>query len=219
MRFITLATLAATALAAVHVVEVGESGQKFEPQTISAKVGDTVIYHFYPNHDVAQAAFDAPCVPFNGGFYSGPFSGTDSGKKKFVYNVTTTNPIWYYCTTQNHCQNGMVGGINIPTSGEKTIAAFASAAKNTNTERPAGLSGGQLEEDEQIASLTASSSGGSVSTSAPSSTGSGSPATTTSTPTGSGSASTPSSTGVADNVKAPVTGVLAAALGFAAWLL
>ncbi|KAF2732397.1 hypothetical protein EJ04DRAFT_525325 [Polyplosphaeria fusca] len=229
MRTVAILSLAASAFAATHVVEVGESGLHFEPQTVPADEGDTVIFKFYPQHDVAQAAFNAPCVGSNGGFYSGPFTGTDNGKKKFVYNVTSTSPIWFYCTTGKHCQQGMVGAINAPTSGN-TIEAFAEAAKNTTTERPSAMSGGELEDDQQIASLTASG-GGSASTNSPTASGSSAPsgsstpsgtsASTTeassSTPTG--SSASPSSSGVADAISAPVTGVLAAVLGFAAWLL
>lgn len=62
--------------------------------------------------------------------YSGPYSGTDGGAKKFVVNVTSNDPVYYFCSVQRHCQyvsppdlqvsvidifrSGMVGGINIP---------------------------------------------------------------------------------------------------------
>ncbi|KAF2183278.1 hypothetical protein K469DRAFT_583578 [Zopfia rhizophila CBS 207.26] len=154
----TLLTLAPFALAAVHEVEVGASGQVFTPRTFSAAVGDIVIFKLSPNHDVAEGDFDKPCEPDDDGFYSGPYSGTDNGDKKFVINVTTDDPIYYYCAVQNHCQNGMVGGINIPSSGDETIDAYANAAKNARTKSPSSVSGGQLLSDQQISSLTASAS-------------------------------------------------------------
>lgn len=48
-------------LAAVHTVEVGESGLSFVPQTISAVQGDTVIFKLYPGHDVVEGEFNSPC--------------------------------------------------------------------------------------------------------------------------------------------------------------
>ena len=72
-----------------------------------------------------------------------------------MYNVTTTDPIYFYCTVPTHCQSGMVGGINIPGSGN-TITAYADAAKNAQTVRPQGISGGRLDDDQQLASLTGS---------------------------------------------------------------
>lgn len=52
----------------------------------------------------------------------------------------------------------MVGGVNLPSSGD-TIEAYASAAQNAkDSETPQNASGGELLEDEQIASLTAGAS-------------------------------------------------------------
>jgi hypothetical protein len=72
--------------------------------------------------------------------------------------VTSSDAIYYYCSVQKHCQSGMVGGVNIPSSGD-TIDAYASAAKNVGqSETPQNASGGELLEDEQISSLTAGAS-------------------------------------------------------------
>ncbi|EHK97116.1 hypothetical protein M7I_7126 [Glarea lozoyensis 74030] len=51
--------------------------------------------------------------------------------------VTSRDPIWFYCsqTTGKHCQNGMVGAINAPKEGAKTLALYkegAAALKNQN---------------------------------------------------------------------------------------
>lgn len=53
--FVTLAS------AAVHTVQVGQSGLVFEPQTISAAQGDTVVFELFPGHNVVEGEFDSPC--------------------------------------------------------------------------------------------------------------------------------------------------------------
>lgn len=115
----TAAILALTSFthAAVHTVDVGESGLTFSPQTLNPAVGDTVVFKLYPQHNVVSGSFSSPCLPSEGGnasFFSGPFSNTDNGAKKFVVNVTSTQPVYYYCAVQRHCQQGMVGGWNLP---------------------------------------------------------------------------------------------------------
>lgn len=85
--------LAAVAKSEVHTVDVGEDGLKFEPQTINPKKGDTVIFHLYPQHNVVSTTFDKPCESNDDSWFSGPFSQTDSGKKKFVVNVTSEDPV------------------------------------------------------------------------------------------------------------------------------
>ncbi|KAF2466853.1 uncharacterized protein BDR25DRAFT_267560 [Lindgomyces ingoldianus] len=232
MHFKALLLSAPVVLANVYTIDVGESPLTFSPKTISAKVGDTVIFHLYSSHDVAQGSFDKPCQPLSGGFYSGPFSGTDNGNKKFVMNVTSTDPIYFYCAVQKHCPNGMVGGINIP-SGDKSIEAYASAAKAATPSAPASLSGGKLETDQELAALTASASAtasASRSASGSASTGaaSGTPAASgSSKPSGSATAAASgtasakaSSTGAADALIASQGyGIVAAAFGVVAWFL
>lgn len=107
---------AALAAAEIHTVDVGESGLSFEPQTLKVATGDTVIFEFYPRHNVVTGPFSSPCTPTggDGGFYSGEFSDTDNGKKKFVVNVTSEDPMYWYCSVQKHCESGMVGGWNLP---------------------------------------------------------------------------------------------------------
>ena len=107
---------AALATAEVHTVDVGEGGLVFEPQTLTVKTGDTVIFHLYPRHNVMTGPFSSPCTPTDGdgGFYSGEYDDTDDGEKKFVVNVTSEDAAYYYCSVQRHCQNGMVGGWNLP---------------------------------------------------------------------------------------------------------
>ena len=81
MFFKAFFLIAAPALGAVLHVDVGKSGLSFSPQTLTAKVDDVIIFQLYNGHDVAQSPFDKPCNPSSGGFYSGPYSNTDGGKK------------------------------------------------------------------------------------------------------------------------------------------
>jgi len=34
-------------------------------------------------------------------------------KNTFTIDITTTDPIWFYCAQAMHCQAGMVGVINV----------------------------------------------------------------------------------------------------------
>jgi plastocyanin len=124
MHFTTLATplalaLAGTALAKDINVAVGRNGTTFSPEEITAEEGDVVWFKFWPkSHSVAQAAFDRPCEPLDGGFWSGYVNTTDTEKAaelNFMYTVTNASaPVWFYCTRGDHCQQGMVGVINPP---------------------------------------------------------------------------------------------------------
>lgn len=53
--FLTLAS------AALHTVQVGQSGLAFVPQTISAVQGDTVVFELFPGHNVVEGDFNSPC--------------------------------------------------------------------------------------------------------------------------------------------------------------
>lgn len=112
---ITLSALVSAAAAAKHVVKVGDGGLTFSPESTTAAVGDTVEFHFYPMaHSVAQSSFAKPCEPLNStSFFSGPVA-VSSGVSDKVFTVTVENetPIWFYCATGDHCQEGMVGAIN-----------------------------------------------------------------------------------------------------------
>ncbi|KAI9690394.1 MAG: hypothetical protein M1822_009357 [Bathelium mastoideum] len=125
----------------VRVVTVGASNGAltFTPNNTPAKPGDVVQFQFMPgNHSVAQAAFSAPCMPIEqtqsgtAGWWSGfmPMPANPTNMPVFSIMVQDTNPVYFYCAQANHCQSGMVGAINAPTSGSNTVAAFASAAKS-----------------------------------------------------------------------------------------
>jgi len=144
----TLAALAAVApaLAANITVFVGSSqngtqGLIFDPQVITAQVGDFVNFEFRGgNHTVTQSSFAAPCtqqfntVSQSNGFTS-PFMPYDAASGQigvFTLEVTqTASPIWFFCARKPHCHGGMYGAINPPASGEKTFAAFAASVPNS----------------------------------------------------------------------------------------
>jgi plastocyanin len=58
-------------------VLVGNGGLVFTPNTVQAKVGDTINFHFYPTgHSVAESAFNSPCSYMKGGIWSGSVSSS-----------------------------------------------------------------------------------------------------------------------------------------------
>ena len=102
------------------------------------------------NHSVTQSSFDDPCHPLAGGFFSGfvPTNGSPSSNTTFTITVNDNTPIWFYCSQPNgnHCQAGMVGSINAPSTGPENLDAFILLATNatTSTSPPAGPVGGFL---------------------------------------------------------------------------
>ncbi|KAJ4336299.1 hypothetical protein N0V95_008646 [Ascochyta clinopodiicola] len=172
MHFSTLfaaTALAGSALAADHKVAVGtKTGDLvFKPDSITAAEGDTVTFHFWPkNHSVAQATFNSPCAPMNNGFWSGFVATTDTqnvANSSFTYEVTNASaPVWFYCTQGKHCQSGMVGVINPPATGAKTLAAFKNASaevsSNVSPTVKAGT-GGNLTENSTSTSPSGTASG------------------------------------------------------------
>jgi plastocyanin len=102
----------------VHTVAAGNGALAYSPNTITANVGETVEFHFYPPlHSVAKGDFATPCTPSTNGteFFSGDIT-TSSGQNANVFTITIndTSPIWFYCVIPTHCQGGMVGVINPP---------------------------------------------------------------------------------------------------------
>jgi len=133
----------------VHIVDVGQSGFTYSPNTITAAVGESIEFHFFaPLHSVAQGDFATPCTPSaNGtGFFSGDIT-TSSGENANVFTVkiNDTNPIWFYCVIPTHCQSGMSGVINPPTDGSATLAQYqAAAGKVASSVAPTNVQGGVI---------------------------------------------------------------------------
>ncbi|CCT64063.1 uncharacterized protein FFUJ_04756 [Fusarium fujikuroi IMI 58289] len=157
-----LALSASTVSAAVHVVKVGENGLNFTPAQTSAKAGDTVEFHFYEGfHSVAQSSFAKPCEPINStAFFSGDQNvKTKVSDKVFTIEVKTDDPIWYYCAVQGHCQGGMVGAINAPTSGAKSFDNYAKAAADSEDSSAPKSTGGGTFGAAETGSASGSASG------------------------------------------------------------
>lgn len=126
-----------------HIVQVGgpNGSLTFLPNNVKAAPGDLVQFQFYPkNHSVAQSTFDQPCVPIQNvmsnntdAFFSG-FMPTNASLASanqiltYTIRVKDERPVWYYCTQGQHCQAGMVGAINAPESGNRTVASFTALA-------------------------------------------------------------------------------------------
>ncbi|KAF2688296.1 Cupredoxin [Lentithecium fluviatile CBS 122367] len=135
-----------------HTVAVGQNGLTFTPDTINAKVGEDVVFQFFPkNHSVVQSDFASPCVAKEGGIFSGFTFNTTEGTADTTFTVTVSDekPVWLYCSQNQpkpHCAAGMVAVINPPAQGPNTLAAYKEAAAKTNTSTsPAGgVSGGKV---------------------------------------------------------------------------
>lgn len=133
--------------AAVFIdINVGESGLTFSPSSTTANVGDMLVFHFFPpSHSVIQGVFGSGCQAMSGGFFSG-FMPTSSGQAAdiFVVEVTSTDPIFFYCGAPGHCPSGMCGVVN-PTSDETFAAYQASCKAATSVGVPSAVGGGTVE--------------------------------------------------------------------------
>ncbi|KAN0120264.1 Cupredoxin [Hyaloscypha variabilis] len=130
-----------------HIIDVGKQGSlSFSPNTLSADVGDTLEFHFYSGsggHSVVSSTLENPCVPAPGGFFSGYQAADTTGDTTFVVNVTSTDPIWFYCSLGSHCESGMAGVVNPPAGA--TITNYTDAAAQVqHASAPASPTGGVL---------------------------------------------------------------------------
>ncbi len=216
-----------TAEATTFDIDVGAEGALlFSPETLTASVGDTLNFHFYPlNHSVVQSSFSAPCEPLTSGddnssevIFSGFFPVSDGqSEQMFSVTVNTTDPIWLYCGQASHCQTGMSMVVNPASSGDNTLETYKAAAGGVQAARspstgPAGgivrdnMEEGDDEEEEEEEGDSSSSMTGSM-------TGS-----TTASATAASASAT--ATGAAPRLLSPVTGAVAVGvltLGFGAW--
>ncbi|TFY80698.1 hypothetical protein EWM64_g3321 [Hericium alpestre] len=113
----------------------------FQPQRVTAELGDTVFFNFsLGNHTATQSTFSAPCVPAHdsdstiNGFNS---MFRDAGNETAVtilsvpmlaQNVNQT--MWFF--DYNTCGQGGVGVINDNESSTATLAGFARNAIRLN---------------------------------------------------------------------------------------
>jgi len=159
----------------IHNVTVGVGGLVYNPNQITAAMGDIVSFEFHPaNHTLTQNTFAAPCVPLAGGVTSGflPVAATATAFPVFSFMVNAATPLWFHCGQTGHCAAGMVFAINVNTSTANSFDAYVTNAKGSAS---------------TTASVSGSSSAVSATTSAGAVTGATTAATTTAT-TGSASA-------------------------------
>ncbi|KAI1394040.1 uncharacterized protein F4822DRAFT_424506 [Hypoxylon trugodes] len=120
-------------------IDVGASNGSiiFSPNNITELVGTVLEFSYNPkNHSIVQSSFDKPCQPLESGF-AAPFVATKQAPSGVTFEVEVKDekPIWFYCaqTLGSHCQAGMVGAVNAPTSGNNTFDAYLSAAAKAPT--------------------------------------------------------------------------------------
>jgi plastocyanin len=132
----TGATSVVSGTGATHTVTVGgaAAGLAYTPSSISAAIGDMVIFTFLSqNHTATQSAFATPCEPLAGGMDSGFQPNANNSVNpppQVAMQVMVDTPLWFYCKQKGHCGKGMVFSIN-PTA-EKTQALFQSMAISQN---------------------------------------------------------------------------------------
>ncbi|EPQ58329.1 Cupredoxin [Gloeophyllum trabeum ATCC 11539] len=139
MQFLSVlaASLVTVASATNYDVSVGANGQlRFDPETVTAAVGDVVNFTFHPkNHTVSQSSFNEPCVKVADGFDSGFMAVAAEGGDlpSFQVTVNDTNPVWVYCRQTGHCGKGMVFAINAPADpNPHSFSAFQQLALSIN---------------------------------------------------------------------------------------
>ncbi|ETS75038.1 hypothetical protein PFICI_13522 [Pestalotiopsis fici W106-1] len=100
-------------------VVVGGPQDTFVPNVVTAAVGDVVQFQFSNgNHTVTQSAQDVGCQPLQASvataIHSGhiPFVDGQTTVGTFSMPVTSTDPMFLYCATGPHCQEGQVIVIN-----------------------------------------------------------------------------------------------------------
>ncbi|KAJ5754160.1 uncharacterized protein N7511_008313 [Penicillium nucicola] len=123
---------------ATHTVLVGPktNPHQYVPSSITANVGDTIVFEFYPtNHSVVRADYLAPCVYSDKNlFYSPnmlPDGLLDGDPPTYSLRVNDTKPTFFYCTAIDSClKNGMVGVIN-PSANQTFTSQYNAALKAT----------------------------------------------------------------------------------------
>ncbi|KAA8571463.1 hypothetical protein EYC84_001463 [Monilinia fructicola] len=134
------------AAAATHTVTVGgTAGLVYTPESVSAAVGDMVIFNFESNnHTLTQSAFGTPCEKLASGMDTGfvpNVNNTITPAPAMAMQVLTDAPQWFYCRQATHCGKGMVFSIN-PTA-DKTQATFkAMAVAQNGTGATSAIQGG-----------------------------------------------------------------------------
>ncbi|KAH7364123.1 extracellular serine-rich protein [Rhexocercosporidium sp. MPI-PUGE-AT-0058] len=113
-------------------VVVGGPQDTFAPNSVVAALGDVIQFQFSNgNHTATQSTPEAPCTPLAGGVSSGhiPFQDGQTEVGTFNMPVTSVAPMFIYCATGPHCQEGQVMIIN-PGNAQQLVD-FVKAAQGT----------------------------------------------------------------------------------------
>jgi plastocyanin len=88
-------TKSSSSSSSIQTVNVGKSGLKFSPNSLTVAAGDKVEFHFFPgDHSVEQASFTKPCHPLsNSSFSSGFVTGSIDGSVCSCEHCTRYNPL------------------------------------------------------------------------------------------------------------------------------
>lgn len=130
--------------AKVIPVVVGGPQVTFNPNSVTAAVGDIVQFQFSNgNHTATQSSLEAPCTPLGGGINSGhiPFAAGQTDVGTFSMVVSNTDPIFMFCSTGPHCQLGQVMIIN-PTGAQQVLDFVKAAQGTTKSVEGTAIAGG-----------------------------------------------------------------------------
>lgn len=143
----TTTPAASTTGAAATYTVLANTAPVFTPNTLDAKIGDTILFQFMSgNHSATQSTFEAPCDPLANGADSGYMSNVNNSinpPPAFAFRISSTSPSWFYSKQAGECGSGMTFALN-PTT-EKSQAKFQAAAIETaqrNVKKHSGLSSG-----------------------------------------------------------------------------
>lgn len=149
-----LCLVATTTHAANIDVVVGGPGKlAYDPESVTAAVGDVVRFSFrQKNHTATQSTLAAPCAKLAAGFDSGfvpvPDSNTGGPYPVALYTVENLDPVWVFCAQGTHCSGaGMVFAINPGSDFAKFKAAAtgAPAPSGTGAAAPSPSSTGSVD--------------------------------------------------------------------------
>ncbi|CAI6313592.1 unnamed protein product [Periconia digitata] len=132
------------AYAETHVVEVGSPVHTFNPDTITANVGDTVQFRFHNSmHSVVRAAYRTPCAPYEsveGGGKAGFNSDlqTPQGDEILTWDlkINNTETLFFYCSAPESCNHYRMVGVINPNPNEHLDVQKDLAGKTTTVLQP-----------------------------------------------------------------------------------
>jgi len=122
------ATVGSSGTGVTHTVIVAptQGVLRYVPFTTNANVGDTVAFMWGANnHTVTQSSELAICNKTANASFA---SGEQNQGFEMTVLVNDTNPVFYYCGTATHCEKGMFGIINPPstTNANNSVAGMMS---------------------------------------------------------------------------------------------